>query len=201
MVKPVPRTSGGETDQPPLRDAPEAGCGTIGQVYQEHAPSMVDAASHILDDTDQAWDVVHTVFSRLIRSATSLAVVSRSYLIRAARNEALTFRRNANRRQQRLQRFLAEMEQESPSDEPVVDTVGSSRLLRLISKLPEKQQEILSMRLSGLKNNQIAVRLHVSLKTIEFHCAKAYQKLRCEFHGSAWHRTGGGGGMTTSAQH
>jgi DNA-binding CsgD family transcriptional regulator len=56
-------------------------------------------------------------------------------------------------------------------------TTEFSRRSQLGEVLTAREREVMSMASSGLTNNEIALRLHVSVHGVKFHLASVYRKL------------------------
>lgn len=186
----VPRDRGAQDKVPP----------DVEGLYHACSRRMFATAYRILDDHDSAWDAVHIVFSRLVRPGFSADSLTPGYLLQAARNEALCLRRNSTRSVRNLKRFAGEFD--TPETRPgETNEARPTALVRqiqaLIEELPPHQRRVLSMRLKGFQNGQIATRLRITVKTVEYHCAKAFRYLRAELPRRGVYRAtdwlGGGG--------
>lgn len=184
MGKRTIRRGGDEARQEPRsHSAQESARPDVAEHYQSCSRQMFAAALRILDDHDSAWDAVHIVFSRLVRPGFSTDSLTPGYLIRAARNEALYLRRKATRSTRLLTRFADELEppEHGPKESTEArQTLLARRVRALIGKLPPHQCCVLLLRLQGLQNEQIAAKLGVTVKTVEYHCARAFRSLRAE---------------------
>ncbi|MDX4975611.1 sigma-70 family RNA polymerase sigma factor [Myroides odoratimimus] len=72
------------------------------------------------------------------------------------------------------------LELESEPEENLTATID--RLHAIIETLPSRCQEIIKCRLKGLKYQEIADKLNISIKTVESQMAIAYTKIRENFN-------------------
>lgn len=150
-------------------------------LFKNHHRELVNLAFNLLRDKDAAKDVVQEVFLKLWKNKDSLEFGTQihHYLFRATAHTAM----NALRFQKKIVRM---------DDAPVVDTLMASehrheiayteleiKVRDAIDRLPPKCRAIYMMsRHEGLKYQEIADTLELSLKTVENQMGIALEKLR-----------------------
>lgn len=131
----------------------------------------------MIKDIDAAQDVVQESFIRAWQSmhgseATEI-VDFKAYMYRVVRNVAVNYLR------QSMDYVEVDKEAEEISEEDVDTSERDARLWRAIDGLPEKCREVLIMsKRDGMKNQEIAEELGISVKTVENQLAKAMKRLR-----------------------
>lgn len=131
---------------------------------------------------DLAEEAVSDVFVKIWKNRTQLRIeISlRAYLFRAVRNQSLDY----------LKKQLARAETCDKPQLPLADTQASPEMLLVheelherieaaIANLPPQCQQVFRLsREEGLKYQEIAQQLNLSIKTIETQMGRALQKLR-----------------------
>lgn len=150
-------------------------------VFRTHYSSLVGLAESLLKSREQAEDLSQDVMLELWRRREALVVTDslRSYLLRAVRNRAF----NELRRVKIAKRKepLVRGEEATPAlgigrleDEELESAIASA--IDALSA-PVRETFVLS-RQEGLKYQEIATRLGVSVKTVEARMGKALKELR-----------------------
>lgn len=150
------------------------------KIFKEHYKSLCDFAYNLLQDRDLAKDTVQEVFLKLWKNRDNLEMGTsiRSYLFKATSHTALNHLRFSKK--------IIRMDEEgfnamsSPSG---TEEIGFKELeLKIrasIDRLPPKCKVIyLLSRHEGLKYQEIADTLDISLKTVENQMGIALEKLR-----------------------
>ncbi len=155
----------------------------LRRIYARYRVDMVTLAAALLFDRDQAEDVVHEVFVRLVQNRDTIRITHslRGYLLRAVANTA----RNANRRERDDDpahvAVQATMLGTAPS--PAGEVLLAERCQELtaaLQQLPYEQREVLLLRHYGdLKFKAIAACQGVSINTVQGRYRYGLNKLRC----------------------
>ena len=150
-------------------------------LFREYFSSMYVFACRYLIDPELAKDAVHDVFTLLWESPAQLDHLSneKGYLYTLVRNHCLDILRKQMSRN-KYTNFINITEKES-DDYLEMETVREEtyRLLeQAINKLPERSREIIRLKLSGLKNQEIAEKLDLSINTINTLKSNSYKILR-----------------------
>ena len=147
--------------------------------YKEHYRFFFLAACKYLRDASLAQEVINDVFLRLWQNAGKIIIQSslRSYLYRAIVNACLNeLDRTKKDRQHRQE--LSHLG-EGIADAKEMETGELKvRLYQAIDQLPEQCRKVFRMsRFEGLKQQEIADRLGISIKTVKNHMTNALQQL------------------------
>jgi len=152
------------------------------RLYEKYRDDLLKLAISLLNEADQAEDVVHDVFASFIRNAGQFQLTGslKSYLVTCVANRA----RNANRAQRRRQNPGIDMVQtEAPDsirpDQWIIISDEFRRLSNALAKLPYDQRETVLLRVqSGMKFRQIAKSQQVPIKTAQSRYRIGLDKLR-----------------------
>lgn len=152
---------------------------TIEQSFRYYYRPLTLFALHYVKDTDVAQDIVQECFANLWEKQTSETPPSniKSYLYSMVRNKCVDELRQSDHlpitlEPSDLDAYISEEECERRS-------IIEARLWTAIDKLPERCREIfLLSKRDGLKYQEIATKLDISVNTVENHVRKALKQLR-----------------------
>jgi RNA polymerase sigma-70 factor (ECF subfamily) len=152
------------------------------KLFRSSYVSLVRYAKRILKDHDTAEEIVQDLFFRLWQDRGNITIESslNGYLFRSVHNKSLHFIEH----QKVIERHAGEIAASADETaEPVTDAIYyselQSKVARVLERLPEKCSVIFRMsRFEGLKYNEIAEKLSVSLKTVEANMGKALKEFR-----------------------
>jgi RNA polymerase sigma-70 factor (ECF subfamily) len=151
-------------------------------LFRSSYASLVRYAQTILRDHDTSEEIVQELFFRLWKDRETMRVESslKGYLFRSVHNRSLHYIEH----QKVVDRHAGETAAAAETvSEPVTDAIYynelQAKVARVLERLPERCSEIFRMsRLEGLKYNEIAEKLSVSLKTVEANMGKALKEFR-----------------------
>ncbi len=154
-------------------------------LFRKYYVRLCGFANKFLNDPEESREIVQDVFLGLwearedIRPEDSL----NSYLFRITRNKSinkLRRRRVESKYTEILQLVYAEKSEISPYDSLLVNELDNE-ISTAVGKLPVKCREIFDLsRMEGLKYNEIATILHISVKTVEAQMSRALKIIRFE---------------------
>ncbi len=152
------------------------------KLFRSSYASLVRYAKTILRDHDTAEEIVQELFFRLWQDRGTLRIESslNGYLFRSVHNRSLHFIEH----RKVVDRHAGEIAASADTTaEPVTETIYynelQSKVARVLERLPERCRVIFRMsRFEGLKYNEIAEKLSVSLKTVEANMGKALKEFR-----------------------
>lgn len=150
-------------------------------LFREYFSSLCIFAYHYLADMELSKDVVHDVFTGLWESTIQLDQLlnEKGYLYTLVRNQCFDVLRKQNVRNRYASTLnLSEKESDEYMEYEILREETYRQLDQAINRLPERSQEILRLKLSGLKNQEIAEKLQLSINTINTLKTNAYKMLR-----------------------
>jgi len=159
-------------------------CGSkdaLRRIYEKYLNRLLTLAMALLNDAGAAEDVVHDVFVCFAESAENfkLAGSLKSYLTTCVINRA----RDRIRANQRGPMRLDESDPLSSNldgpEHSIICSEESQRLNHAIAQLPDKQREVIVLRLKGEMKFRDIAKLHgVSINTIQGRYRYGLNKLR-----------------------
>lgn len=150
-------------------------------VFRTHYRPLCAFALQYVKDGDRAQDLVQDLFVRLWQDREQVNITSslKSYLFSAVRNRCL----NVLSISARLRPLDEERHDRVEEDDRSEDehTERAARVQAAIEGLPEERRKVFRLsRDEGLKYQEIADRLGISIKTVENQMGKALKTLREE---------------------
>lgn len=153
-------------------------------VFREHYSVLCSYAHQFLKDTDAAEEVVQEVMFRLWTRRDQIAIETsvKSYLFKSVRNRCLNQLKHHEIRQEYQLRQEQSGTQEQPSaEDAMIISELEGRIRLAIGNLPGERQKIFILsRYEGLTYQEIAIKLKISVKTVENQMGKALKTLREE---------------------
>mgnify|MGYP006279234885 CR=1 FL=1 len=154
------------------------------QLFNEHYGNLCAYANNFLKDVDASEEVVQDVLFKLWTNKDHLVITSsvKSYLFRSVRNACLNVIKHVNVREEYKTFNEAHIrEAQRSSEDDLMYTEMQETLYKAIEELaPQRRKVFIMSRYDGLKYQEIADKLGVSIKTIEKQMVKALQHLRAE---------------------
>ena len=152
------------------------------KLFRSSYVSLVRYAKTFVKDHDTSEEIVQNLFFRLWKDRQNLRIKSSltGYLFRSVHNRALHFIEH----QKVVSRHAGEIRAGTElTTEPVTEAIYynelQSKVAVVMERLPERCRVIFQMsRFEGLKYNEIADKLAVSLKTVEGDMGKALREFR-----------------------
>jgi RNA polymerase sigma-70 factor (family 1) len=147
--------------------------------YKGHYRFFLLASASYLKDSSVAQEIVDDIFMRLWEDAGRINVQTslKSYIYRAVVNRSLD-ELEKNKRLRQLQQDLALQREDSAQWKEMEDNELRIRLYRAIDQLPERCRKVFTLsRFEGLRHQDIAHRLGISLKTVKNHISRALKDL------------------------
>jgi RNA polymerase sigma-70 factor (ECF subfamily) len=154
-------------------------------LFRKYYVRLCCFSNRIIDNPEEAREVVQDVFAKLweyrkeIRIEKSLV----SYLFKTTQNNSI----NILRRRQMINKYVALYKlvyiehREISTEQTMIATELNDNIKGAIAKIPPKCRKIFELsRIEGLKHQEIASLLKISIKTVEAHMSKALSILRIE---------------------
>jgi RNA polymerase sigma-70 factor (family 1) len=151
-------------------------------IFKEYYSTLCHYAETIIGEPGHAEDIVQDVFERLWQKPYAFEDLRhlKDFLYKATRNAAINFLKGAQHSKERQAKFLHEQEAAATGEDPDIIRMEVFRVIyREISNLPEQCGKIVRMSyIEGLKNEQIAETLSISLQTVKNQKTRGMKLLR-----------------------
>ncbi len=152
------------------------------QLYQHYYASLCAYVNKIIDDQEQAEDIVQEVILAIYEGDKSFTTTAEltNYLYKACYNNTLLFLRHQKNKPTQLD-ILEEINNLEDSDESYQLALKEELVRQLyiaIQQLPKEQQRIMLMHLEGYSWVEIAEKLGVSINTIKTQRNRSMKILR-----------------------
>jgi RNA polymerase sigma-70 factor (family 1) len=153
-------------------------------LFRSSYVSLVRYAKNLVKDQDSAEEIVQDLFYRIWKDREKIVIESslNGYLFRAVHNRCLHHIEH-NRVVEKHVQEMSYRPEESPALPSDILNYSElqERIAAVIEKLPERCGKIFCMnRFEGLKYNEIAEKLSVSVKTVEANMGRALKEFRKE---------------------
>lgn len=153
-------------------------------LFRSSYVSLVRFAMTFIKDRDTAEEIVQDLFFRLWKDREKLSIENslNGYLFRSVHNKCLHFIEH----NKIVEKYAAEMaySQTETRDNPseiLQYKELQEKVTRIIERLPDRCGRIFYMsRFEGLKYSEIALKLSVSVKTVEANMGRALKEFRKE---------------------
>ena len=156
--------------------------GAFETLFREHYAGLVRFAEGLLRSRELAEDTVQEVLLNLWRNRESVRVDDsvKAYLYRAVRNRALNQIRNERVRREAVPEILRETRGSAEAgDASVLSSEIEQAVRAAVAELPPRCREVFELsRVRGLKYQEIAETLGISVKTVETQMGRALKSLR-----------------------
>lgn len=172
------------SDEDLLQDLIKGDSKAFDALYMRYVPRVEAFACCMLKDRSEAEDLAHDLFLKLWEGRESLQHVRsvRNYLFRMTKNAI--FDRFAHKAVDvRYRQSAAAMDLREIVSNDLVEQIDLHELMLLIDmaveKMPTQRRNVFRMsRLEGVSYQEIARRLGISQKTVEYHIHEALAELR-----------------------
>lgn len=151
--------------------------------FKMHYSYLCAVAFCMVEDENAARDIVQDFFLYCWRKRNAIKITHtfKSYAVRAVRNASLNYLKKANRTKlEEIHTIEGRIKDFHPEDNMEGDTKNNA-LWTAVSKLPEQRKKIfLLSNIDGLKYQEIADKLGISINTVKTQIKLALQFLRTE---------------------
>ncbi len=138
-------------------------------------------ATKILKDDPAAEEIVQDFFVKIWEKREHLNIETsiKNYLFRSIKNLCINYIQHNKTKNRYAQKVISETENSYSDDDSFPEIELSKKIEESINSLPEKRKEIFRLsRQDGLKYQEIAVKLNISIKTVETQMTLALKTLR-----------------------
>lgn len=154
----------------------------IEQYFFEYFEALHRYAYTLLNDNDDAKDVVQQIFMHLWEKKETLSITQsvRAYLYTTTHNHCLNRIKSRQTRQRHYQQFATGQDHATSDNEEQLSVRAlKQEVLSAMDELPEKCREVFyKSRFEEKTYPEIAKELEISVKTVEAHMGKALRLLR-----------------------
>jgi RNA polymerase sigma-70 factor (ECF subfamily) len=157
--------------------------GAFDTIFRTYYAPLVRLAERLLRERAVAEEVVQDVMLELWRRRETFSLEDslRVYLYRAARNRALNHLRHLKVERRGEPHVIARASAAPRADADLAEEELRSAVTRALDALPVPTREVFDMsRVGGLRYNEIAEALGISVKTVEARMGRALRALREE---------------------
>ncbi|HTI09049.1 MAG TPA: RNA polymerase sigma-70 factor [Puia sp.] len=147
--------------------------------YKTHYKAFFLAAFTYLKDAGIAEEIVNDVFVKVWEDSDTIQIESslRAYIYRAVINRSLN-QLDKSRKTREQQKEYSRRPEGSFDSRAIEENELKIRLYQAIDQLPEQCQKVFRMsRFEQLKQQEIANRLNISIKTVKNHITHALKQL------------------------
>ncbi len=152
------------------------------QVFRLHYQRLWNYAAGILNDMDEAEEVVQQMFLNVWekRTVIEISVSFKSYLYRAVHNACLNkLKQNKVRKLYADEQIQTTEEAYEHTSQTILKTELEKQIHNAINALPEQCRLVFKLsRFEEMKYAEIATHLGISVKTVENHMGKALKIMR-----------------------
>jgi RNA polymerase sigma-70 factor (family 1) len=168
-------------EQQLLRGLTSGDMSQYSYVFKEYYSALCHYATRIIGEPGHAEDIVQDVFEKLWQKRSSFENLRhlKDFLYKATRNASLNFLKGAQHSMERQAVFLNEQLETDAEDLDVIRIEVFRAIYREIDNLPEQCGKIVRMSyIDGMKNEQIAEALSISLQTVKNQKTRGMKLLR-----------------------
>lgn len=161
----------------------------LRRIYEKYRCDLLKLAIVLVNDINQAEDVVHDVFLSFTKSIDRIKPQGslKSYLATSVVNRIRILRRNASRR--KTSQLIENNDIVSKQLRPQQWAILSEQLMHLnnaMEQLPDEQREVIALKIEGqMRFGQIAEVQDVSVNTVKGRYRYGIDKLRSLLNGKA----------------
>jgi RNA polymerase sigma-70 factor (family 1) len=156
------------------------------QLFQLSKHKLYSFLLRLTQSPEMTEDVIQDIFLKLWRNRATLHDIDSfsSYIFRMAQNQCITHFKRVAKETLILARLQKEaMPSESTTDNQLAAREVQERLQTAIAKLSPRQKAVFTLsREQGLKHEEIARQLNISISTVKNHMIEALSILRQHFN-------------------
>jgi len=151
-------------------------------LYKKYYSQLYAVAYRYVGKPQVAEEIVHDVFIKIWNKADQLHIQHsmKSYLFKSTVNSALNFIKKEKADTEKQQSYLFTQEESSEEDGiREEEEVLLADLEKALALLPDKCRQVMYLsRFGKLKQQEIALQMDISIKTVKNHLTYGFQKLR-----------------------
>ena len=152
---------------------------TFKEVYEQYFAALKYFAMRYVGDEELACDLLQDIFIKLWEKGDKFEdeLQLKAYLYRVVRNHCLTFLRDKQRQDRRMEGFEVEEAEESFVYQ-MIEAEIYALINDIFEELPEACRNVYAKSLEGKSHKEIAAELNIAVTTIKKHKTNANNYLR-----------------------
>jgi RNA polymerase sigma-70 factor (family 1) len=154
----------------------------FGQIFTLYHNQLADFILHITESVPLTQEIVQDVFLKVWMGRSSLNGIHsfKAYLFVIARNHAFNCLKQIAREETRKKQWIKTVLQQTSNIEEEEDAVDAGNLVEAaVALLPSQQKKVYNLsRKHGLKQEEIALELNISIETVKKHMVLAIRGLK-----------------------
>ncbi len=151
-------------------------------LYKKYYQQLFAVAYRYVDQTQIAEEIVHDVFITIWNKAEQLNIQysMKSYLFKSVVNTSLNFLKKEKNEHAKKEAYIAVQDETTVNDGLLeADEILLNNLEHALAMLPDKCRQVMYLsRFGKLKQQEIALQMDISVKTVKNHLTYGFQKLR-----------------------
>ncbi|BEI57710.1 MULTISPECIES: RNA polymerase sigma-70 factor [Butyricimonas] len=149
------------------------------EVYEEYFTALKYFAMRYVKDEEVACDLLQDIFVKLWEKGDRFEneMQLKTYLYRVVRNHCLTYVRDTQRKEKRMEGFEVEETEESFVHQ-MIEAEIYALINDIFEELPDACRNVYMKSLEGKSHKEIAEELHIAITTIKKHKTNANNYLR-----------------------
>jgi RNA polymerase sigma-70 factor (family 1) len=149
-------------------------------IFNTLYPVMCLFARKYINDYDDAEDITQEVFVELWNRRAKFESFDqiKAFLYLSIKNRCINFIKHINIKRKYAETTLSDTD--TFFDEFVIEAEVIQNLNNAINNLPEQQKQVIILSMQGLKNEEIAQSMQISINTVKLYKKNAYQQLRTQ---------------------
>jgi RNA polymerase sigma-70 factor (ECF subfamily) len=151
------------------------------KLFEEYYRPLAVFANKYLNDLESSKELVQDLFVSIYENRKTQVITTslRSYLYQSVRNRCL----NQLKKEGVRREYEKNARQSGTSNDSLEDQIHANELehqiFQILSRLSPKGREVFIMsRVDGLRNQEIAHKLEISIRTVETHISNVLKELR-----------------------
>lgn len=151
-------------------------------LYKKYYQQLFAIAYRYVGQTQIAEEIVHDVFITIWNKAELLNIQysMKSYLFKSVVNTSLNFLKKEKSEHAKKEAYIAVQDEATMNNEIIdADEILLKNLEQALEMLLEKCRQVMYLsRFGKLKQQEIAIQMDISIKTVKNHLTYGFQKLR-----------------------
>lgn len=150
------------------------------EIFDEYFNALCAFSFRYIPNRSEVEDIIQEVFIAFWKHNKDFDNINavKAFLYTSARNKCLNYLKHQDVLKKHQPALIYELESEQFFKNHIIEEDAFNQLYSEIHKLPESAQKIMILALKGLKNNEIATELNISVNTVKTQKKIAYAKLK-----------------------